>query len=120
MADRKNSTVIARRRARERLARERAEQAARNRENEVDLVDFLTLEQRLEAADSDRDATIGAAHRRHRAVVEELKHRQGACLARMSRRGETVAAISARTGLAARDVKQLINHAPDEKATESP
>lgn len=92
---------------------------AEARENEADLVDFLTLEQRLAAADSDREATINAARERHRVTVEELKHRQGVCLARMSRRGETTTAISDRTGLTAREVKQLVSHVPDVEAEES-
>ena len=119
MVDKKKSAIIARRQARERLAQERAQQAARNRENEADLVDFLTLEQRLAAADADRDAAIIAARERHRVTVEELKHRQGLCLARMSRRGETTTAISDRTGLTVREVKQLVSHVPDLEASES-
>ncbi|WP_040826872.1 hypothetical protein [Nocardia jiangxiensis] len=119
MSGKKKSPISARRQARERLAQERAEQAARNRENEADLADFLALEQRLEAADFDRDEAMNTARARHRVAVEKLKHRQGLCLARMSRRGETNAAISNRTGLTTREIKQLISEFSDVEADQS-
>lgn len=108
MAGKKNSAILARRQARERLAHERAEQAERNKKNEEDLVDYLTLEQRIASADADRDTAMRTVQERHEVAVKELKQRQAACLARMSQRGEKTSAVADRTGLTVRDVKHLI------------
>ncbi|NQE90885.1 hypothetical protein [Nocardia terpenica] len=112
MVDKKTSAISARRQARERLARERAEQAERNKLNEADLVDYLLLEQKAEAVDSEREAAITAANDRHRAALADLKKRQTECLSRMSRRGETASAIASRTGLTLRQVNSLVAATP--------
>ncbi|WP_156959607.1 hypothetical protein [Nocardia sp. BMG51109] len=116
MVRKKAAAIVARREARERLARERAEQAERDRKNEADLIDYLVLEQEIATADSDRDAVIRSARERHQAVVQELKLKQAGCLARMSRRGEALPVIADRTGLTSREARRLIAAASDQQS----
>ncbi len=108
MPVRNTSTIEARRRARERLAHERAEQAERNKANEADLVEYLLLEQCIDAADTEYETTVSAAQQRRENDVAQLCQRQAECVRRMSGRGEVVAQIADRTGMSQRDVRKII------------
>jgi len=109
MSGKNISTIEVRRLARERLARERAEQAERNKANEADLVEYLLLGQRIDAADAEYETAVSAAQQRREKGVAQLCQRQAECVRRMSGRGEAVAQIADRTGMSQRDVRRIIN-----------
>ncbi|NUS42904.1 MAG: hypothetical protein HOQ24_04320 [Mycobacteriaceae bacterium] len=102
-----SSSIEARRRARERLARERLEQIERNKANEADLTEYLLLEHRIGAAEVERDASFAQIEVNHRSAVEEMLGLQVECVRRMRARGEKVAAIADLTGLTVRDVNRI-------------
>jgi len=107
VVNRKTSEVIARREARERLARERAEQAVRDKSNEADLVEYLILEHRIETADIEYQATVANVRERRESAVTGWRHGQAECMRRMSDRGETIERISDRTGMSIKEVRRL-------------
>jgi DNA-directed RNA polymerase specialized sigma24 family protein len=108
MVEKKNSSIIARRQARERLAHERSRQAERNRANEQDLTEYLLLRQRIDAADAEYVSAVSLAQRRRDEAISALRHRQEECLRRMDGRGDAPDDIAARTGLAVKDVRRIL------------
>ncbi|MBF6064717.1 hypothetical protein IU500_24775 [Nocardia terpenica] len=105
----KNSAIIARRQAREQLARERAAQAERNRANEKDLAEYLLLEQRIEATEVECATAVSTAQCRRDDAIAALRQRQGECLQRMRGRGDGEGNIADRTGLSIKDVRRIMS-----------